>query len=65
LPTHIFSGSSSSLQSISAFDSVDQNFSAIFFKSYAFVVVSDDLTVLVDFCRFRFKSFVYWLLCTL
>jgi len=37
LPTHVFSGSSSSLQSISAFDSVYQKFSATFLDSYIFV----------------------------
>jgi len=31
LPAHVFSGSSSSLQSISAFDSVDQKYLAIFY----------------------------------
>ena len=61
LPTHVFSGSTSSLQWISAFDSVDQIFSNLFFKFSLYIsskyfqqsflkscmlVTSVDLTVL-------------------
>jgi len=58
LPSHVFSGSSSSSQSISAFDSVDQIFQQSFLEIYIFKY---PLYIFADL----HLSFVNWVLYTL